>query len=266
MRAIILDASCLSPVMAPLNRNRSQWRSSLGVVGDRDLRRVDRHVQLRFRFAAKACCHARRCQQHPSKLFHRRIPSSDGPCIGIASISRPAGSGVLMPILTPLASRFVNGRLDHHIYRPMHLDLSDGEAAALIRELQDIVESDRYPFSPRIRTLRAILGKLRPQPAREPLPPPPRHYEPPSKGRQPETRVDDAPPNEPVGYPPVSDERRHRRRRCICQHRACIEQLGTFRVSPFPDLLWLDGTIKRNIRAPRVASRAASRSRAVRST
>jgi hypothetical protein len=32
------------------------------------------------------------------------------------------------------------------------------------QELHDIAESDRYPFSPRIRTLRAILAKLRPEP------------------------------------------------------------------------------------------------------
>jgi hypothetical protein len=64
----------------------------------------------------------------------------------------------------------------------MHLDLTEYEAAALIHELHDIVESDRYPFSPRIRTLRAILAKLRPEPAREPLPPP-KVYAPPSKGR-----------------------------------------------------------------------------------
>jgi hypothetical protein len=54
----------------------------------------------------------------------------------------------------------------------MHLDLSDDETAALIREFHDIIESDKFPFSPRIRTLRAILGKLRPEPAPEPLPPP----------------------------------------------------------------------------------------------
>jgi hypothetical protein len=60
----------------------------------------------------------------------------------------------------------------------MRLDLSDDEASALTRELHEIVENDRYPFSPRIRTLRAILGKLRPEPAREP-PPPPKVYEPP---------------------------------------------------------------------------------------
>jgi hypothetical protein len=42
-----------------------------------------------------------------------------------------------------------------------HLDLSDDEAAALTQELHDIVENDRYPFSPRIRTLRGILAKRR---------------------------------------------------------------------------------------------------------
>jgi hypothetical protein len=31
----------------------------------------------------------------------------------------------------------------------MNLDLSDDEAAALTQELHDIVENDRYPFSPR---------------------------------------------------------------------------------------------------------------------
>ena len=60
----------------------------------------------------------------------------------------------------------------------MLLDLTDGEDAGLICELHNIVENDRYPFSPRIRTLRAILAKLRPEPAREPLPPLKR-YEPP---------------------------------------------------------------------------------------
>jgi hypothetical protein len=54
----------------------------------------------------------------------------------------------------------------------MHLDLSDEETAALTQELHDIVENDRYPFSSRIRTLRAILTQLRPEPAREPLPAP----------------------------------------------------------------------------------------------
>jgi hypothetical protein len=60
----------------------------------------------------------------------------------------------------------------------MNLELSDEEGAALTKELHNIVENDRYPFSPRIRTLRAILAKLRPEPAREPLPPP-KMYAPP---------------------------------------------------------------------------------------
>jgi hypothetical protein len=67
-----------------------------------------------------------------------------------------------------------------------HLDLTDDEAAALTQELHDIVENDRYPFSlsrshlrcsPRIRTLRGILAKLRPEPVRKP--PPPKVYAPP---------------------------------------------------------------------------------------
>ena len=53
-----------------------------------------------------------------------------------------------------------------------HLELSDEETAALTRELHDIDESDPYPFSPRIRMLRAILAKLRPEPVRKPLPRP----------------------------------------------------------------------------------------------
>jgi hypothetical protein len=54
----------------------------------------------------------------------------------------------------------------------MHLDCRTEEAAALTQERHNIVENDRYPFSQRIRTLRAILAKLRPEPVREPLPPP----------------------------------------------------------------------------------------------
>jgi hypothetical protein len=54
----------------------------------------------------------------------------------------------------------------------MNLELSDEETAALTQELHEIVESDRYPFSPRVRTLRGILAKIRPEPARQPLPPP----------------------------------------------------------------------------------------------
>ena len=40
------------------------------------------------------------------------------------------------------------------------------------KELDKITRNDRYPFSERIRTLKAILAKLRPEPVREPLPRP----------------------------------------------------------------------------------------------
>jgi hypothetical protein len=50
-----------------------------------------------------------------------------------------------------------------------HLDLSDEEAASFAQELHAIVENDRYPLSPRIRTLRGILAKLRPESVREPF-------------------------------------------------------------------------------------------------
>lgn len=64
----------------------------------------------------------------------------------------------------------------------MNPDLSDEETAALLRELDHIIESDRFPLSPRMQTLKAIRAKLRPEPTREPLPPQ-KHYEPPRVGR-----------------------------------------------------------------------------------
>jgi len=64
----------------------------------------------------------------------------------------------------------------------MPLDINDDETAALAEELHNIIENDRYPLSPRILTLKAILAKIRPEPVRKPLPPL-QHYEPPSKGR-----------------------------------------------------------------------------------
>jgi hypothetical protein len=82
------------------------------------------------------------------------------------------------------SSRDLSGKLPLQItyLQVMTLGLTDEEAAALTQELHEIVENDRYPFSPRIQTLRAILAKLRPEPPREPLPPP-KVYAPPSKGR-----------------------------------------------------------------------------------
>jgi hypothetical protein len=43
----------------------------------------------------------------------------------------------------------------------MKPDLTDEETAALVAELDHIVENDRYPFSPRIRTLREMRAKIR---------------------------------------------------------------------------------------------------------
>lgn len=64
----------------------------------------------------------------------------------------------------------------------MNLELTDEQTEALLRELSQIIDNDHYPFSPRIRTLKEIRAKIRPEPVREPLPPA-GHYEPPTKGR-----------------------------------------------------------------------------------
>ena len=80
----------------------------------------------------------------------------------------------------------------------MHLDLDDEETRALLNLLIEAIEADRYPMSPRIRLLKDILarfgeiGGLPPEQAARlrrytsppPAPrPPPKVYEPPSRGR-----------------------------------------------------------------------------------
>ena len=52
----------------------------------------------------------------------------------------------------------------------MQLELSDEETLALLNLLTETIEADRYPLSPRIRTLRGILHKFGPM---GPAPPPP---------------------------------------------------------------------------------------------
>jgi len=54
---------------------------------------------------------------------------------------------------------FINTRLPRI---STHLDLSDDETLALLNLLTETIEADRYQFSPRIRTLRGILAKIRP--------------------------------------------------------------------------------------------------------
>ena len=61
----------------------------------------------------------------------------------------------------------------------MNLDLTDEETAALLRELDGLIDGDRYFMSQRIKTLKAIRAKIRPEPVREPLPAPPKPYAPP---------------------------------------------------------------------------------------
>jgi hypothetical protein len=65
----------------------------------------------------------------------------------------------------------------------MHLALTDEQVALLLAELDRIIENDRYQFSARIKALREIRALLKPYPERPPMPPPPRQYEPPSRGR-----------------------------------------------------------------------------------
>ena len=49
--------------------------------------------------------------------------------------------------------------------------MTDEEAAALLKELDGLIDGDRYFLSPRIKTLKAIRAKIRPEPVREPLHP-----------------------------------------------------------------------------------------------
>jgi hypothetical protein len=63
----------------------------------------------------------------------------------------------------------------------MQLDLTDEESEALLRELNAIIENDRFPLSPRIRMLRQIRAKL---PGAPPPRPPARPPAPAERDRQ----------------------------------------------------------------------------------
>jgi hypothetical protein len=54
----------------------------------------------------------------------------------------------------------------------MMLDLTEEETDALGKLLSRTIDDDRYPLSPRVQNLKGILAKIRPEPVREPLPPP----------------------------------------------------------------------------------------------
>lgn len=64
----------------------------------------------------------------------------------------------------------------------MDLHLTDEETATLLRELNNLIDGDRYFLSPRIQRLKAIRAKLRPEPPREPVPPPKVYAPPRPKG------------------------------------------------------------------------------------
>jgi hypothetical protein len=50
----------------------------------------------------------------------------------------------------------------------MTLELTDEQTEALLRELNNLIDGDRYQFSARVRMLKAIRTKIRPEPIREP--------------------------------------------------------------------------------------------------
>jgi len=58
----------------------------------------------------------------------------------------------------------------------MTLDLTDDETAALVRLLRHAIDEDRYPQSPRLAPLRAILAKLDPEKPRPEILPPLKPY------------------------------------------------------------------------------------------
>jgi hypothetical protein len=58
------------------------------------------------------------------------------------------------------------------------LVLTDVEKRALIALLKRTIDEARFPYSPQLAPLKAILAKLVPPPVREPRPPP-RVYAPP---------------------------------------------------------------------------------------
>jgi hypothetical protein len=65
----------------------------------------------------------------------------------------------------------------------MDLHLTGEQVDLLVRELDRVIEDDRYPLSPRITALREIRAMLKPYPERPPTAAPQRQYEPPTKGR-----------------------------------------------------------------------------------
>ena len=66
----------------------------------------------------------------------------------------------------------------------MMLDLSDDEKHALAEFLRRAIDENRYPLSPRLAPLKAILAKLDPPEPQPELPPPLKAYDAPRVGRR----------------------------------------------------------------------------------
>jgi hypothetical protein len=60
----------------------------------------------------------------------------------------------------------------------MNIELTNEQATALLKELDDISDVDRYFLSNRIRTLKEIRAKIWLEPVREPLPLAPKQHAP----------------------------------------------------------------------------------------
>src|SRR5436190_16482905 len=52
----------------------------------------------------------------------------------------------------------------------MNAHLTDEDRAELARILRDVIEADRYPFSPKVKRRKELLSKLDPEPDRVAIP------------------------------------------------------------------------------------------------
>jgi hypothetical protein len=109
----------------------------------------------------------------------------DTPIAGMLAVAEHLGTEIVWAWaahrrISPLQSVVRHSRhsVNDAICQIMNLDLSDDESTALARLLRKAIDEDRYPLSPRIRLLQAILDKIDPPPARE-TPPLLKAYEPP---------------------------------------------------------------------------------------
>jgi hypothetical protein len=90
----------------------------------------------------------------------------------------PRSSALTPGRIPPLPTAGWPGLVNRPMCGEMMLDLTEEETDTLARLVSRTIDDDGYPLSPRIQNLKGILGKIRLEPVREPLPPP-KVYEPP---------------------------------------------------------------------------------------